>query len=273
MADLPAQTAARAAVWLRLAGARLRAQAQYRTSFALILITTFGFSFLDFLAVLVIFTNVDALGGWSLAEVALLYGTSGVSFNTANVFVAGIDRAAEHIRRGTFDTYLLRPMGTVTQLTANDIEPRRLGRLAQSTVILVIALTRVDVDWSVARALVVPMQLLAGATIFGALWVIVAAIGFWTVDNRSFANSITYGGNHLTMYPLDVVSGWIRQAAVIIPLAFVNYLPVAWVLDKPSAYHWPRWIGLASPLVALVTAVVARQIWSVGIRHYRSTGT
>ena len=260
-------------IWLRLAGARIRSDAQYRASFALILAAVFLMSFLDFVFVLVIFTNVPALAGWSFAEVAFLYGTSGVSFNAANVFVAGVDRAAEHIRRGSFDTLLLRPLGAIMQLTSGDIEPRRLGRLAQSLVVLSIALTRLPVHWTPARALLVPVMLVSGAAIFGAIWVIVATIAFWTVDNRSIANSVTYGGNHLTMYPLDVVSGWIRQAAAIVPLAFVNYLPAARLLGKRSAYGWSPLIGLASPAVAVLTALVARAVWRVGIRHYRSTGT
>jgi ABC-2 type transport system permease protein len=262
-----------AEVWLRLAGARVRSQVQYRASFALIIVSTFAFSFLDFLAIIVIFSNVKALGGWSFVEVALLYGTSGVSFNLANVFVAGIDRAAEHIRRGSFDTYLIRPLGPAAQLTANDIEPRRFGRLAQASVVLVVALARVDVDWTVGRVLAVPLLLVSGMAIFGAIWVIVAAIAFWTVDNRSFANSVTYGGNHLTMYPLDVVSGAIRSAVIFIPLAFVNYLPVASLLGKDTPYDWPQWIGLTSPLVAIATCAVARAVWRVGVRHYRSTGS
>ena len=109
---------ASAAIWFHLVGARFRSELQYRTSFALIVLATSVFAFLDFVAVLAIFDRVDALGGWSFAEVALLYGTATVAFHLANVFVGGIDSAAEHIRSGTFDRLLLRPVGTVVQLVA-----------------------------------------------------------------------------------------------------------------------------------------------------------
>jgi ABC-2 type transport system permease protein len=262
-----------AEIWLRLAGARLRSELQYRTSFALLVLMVFVFSFLDFIAVLVIFGSIDRLAGWDFGEVALLYGTSGVAFNLANLFVAGVDTAAEHIRAGTFDTLLLRPLGTIVQLTSSDIALRRMGRLAQASLVLVIALGAVDVEWTLARAVMVPVLVVSGAAIFGGIWVIVAAIAFWTVENRAIANSVTYAGNYLTFYPFDVFSGWLRGVAVVVPLAFVNYLPVAWLLGKDDAYDWPRWTGLVSPLVAVVTVVAARAVWSFALRHYRSTGS
>src|SRR5688500_17341987 len=209
---------------------------QYRTSFAFIVAMTFVFSFLDFAAVWVIFANLDAMAGWSFAEVALLYGTSGVAFNLANVFVAGVDRAAQHIRAGTFDVLLLRPVGAIVQLTSSDIELRRVGRLAQASFVLVVALASVDVDWTPANVALVPLLLVSGAAIFGGIWVMAAAIAFWTVENRAIANSVTYAGNYLTFYPFDVFSGWLRGAAAVVPLAFVNYLPVAWILHKDDAY-------------------------------------
>ena len=262
-----------AEIWLRLAGARLRSELQYRTSFFLLVAMVFVFSFLDFVAVLVIFGSIDRLAGWTFAEMALLYGTAGVAFNLANLFVAGVDTAAEHIRAGTFDTLLLRPLGTIVQLTSADIALRRIGRIAQASVVLVIALGAVEVEWTTARTAMVPVLLVSGAAIFSGIWVMVAAIAFWTVENRAVANSLTYAGNYLTFYPFDVFAGWLRGAAAIVPLAFVNYLPVAWILGKDDAYGWPRWAGLVSPAVALVTVLAARAVWSFALRRYRSTGT
>ena len=260
-------------IWFRLAGARLRSELQYRTSFVFVVITTFVFSFLDFVAVLAIFDNVDALGGWAFAEVALLYGTAGVGFNLANVLVAGIDTAAEHIRAGTFDRLLLRPVGTVVQLTGGGIELKRVGRLAQASLVLAVAWVRIDVSWTAFDLLALATLIVSGAAIFGCIWVMVAAIGFWTIDNRGIGNTFTYAGAYLTYYPLDVFTGWLRQVALVVPLAFVNYLPVAHLLDKDPAYDLPSATGLASPLVAIVLAIVAGAVWRFGVRHHRSTGS
>jgi ABC-2 type transport system permease protein len=260
-------------LWFRLAGTRLRAEMQYRTSFAFIVVMTFVFSFLDFAAVWVLFSNLDAMAGWSFADVALLYGTSGVAFNLANVLVAGVDVAAHHIRAGTFDILLVRPVGTIVQLSAADIELKRVGRLAQGAVILVVAMATVDLAWTPARLAALAGIVLSGFAIFGAIWTMAASLGFWTVDNRHIANSVTYAGNKLTQYPIDVFAGWLRGVVLVLPLAFVNYLPLARLLGKEDVYDLPAWVGWTSPAVAIVLAVVARGVWSFAIRHYRSTGS
>lgn len=262
-----------AALWLRLVQLRFRSEMQYRASFFLVVGTTFVFSFLDFVAVWVIFGKLDALEGWSLADIAFLYGTSGVAFNLANVLVAGVDRAAEHLRAGTFDTLLLRPVGTIVQLSAADIELKRVGRLGQGAVILAVAMATVDVPWTPARLAGTVVLVLSGFAIFGGIWTIAAALGFWTVDNRGIANTFTYAGNKLTQYPLDVFAAWLRGVVLVVPLAFVNYLPATRILDKESVYGLPSWFAHASPAVAVCVAVVARTVWSVAIRHHRSTGS
>ena len=264
---------ASAAIWFHLVGARFRSELQYRTSFALIVLATSVFAFLDFVAVLAIFDRVDALGGWSFAEVALLYGTATVAFHLANVFVGGIDSAAEHIRSGTFDRLLLRPVGTVVQLVAGGIVLPRLGRLLQASFVLAVACAAVDRSWSVADAVALAALIVSGAAIFGSIWVMVAAIGFWTIDNRGIGNTFTYAAAYFTQYPLDVFTSWLRQAALVVPYAFVSYLPVGRLLDKDPAYDLPDAAGLASPLVAVALALVAGAVWRVGIRHHRSTGS
>ena len=57
-------------LWRRLVGAQIRSQLQYRTSFVLTVVAQFLISFIDFLAILVIFHNVPRLGEWSVQEVA-----------------------------------------------------------------------------------------------------------------------------------------------------------------------------------------------------------
>ena len=92
------------AVYCRLAGANIRAQLQYRVSFVLDSSATFLISFLDFLAVLILFHNVPRLAGWSVHEVAFLYGTSAIAFALAELLVGHSDQLAmrsadRHVRR------------------------------------------------------------------------------------------------------------------------------------------------------------------------------
>lgn len=89
-----------------LAGARIRADHQYRFAFYGYTVTQGLITFVDFLTIAVIFGRIDSLEGWSVAEVAFLYGTSAVSFHLGDVFISQVERAPQRIRLGTFDALL-----------------------------------------------------------------------------------------------------------------------------------------------------------------------
>jgi ABC-2 type transport system permease protein len=262
------------AVYARLVGAQVRSQLQYRASFALDLAGAFLISFVDFAAVLIIFDNVPQLDGWTLYEVAFLYGASSIAFALVDVVIGHLDLFPRMIRDGTFDALLIRPRGTLLQVVASDFSLRKLGKLAQAAFVLAYALAGLDVDWNAGRIAMTGVMVIAGALIFGAIWVAGATIAFWTIDAGEFTNAFTYGGNFLTQYPISIYGDWVRRFfAYLVPTAFVCYFPALYILDKRDPLGLPEALQFASPLVALAAAVVAGYIWRGAVRRYRSVGS
>jgi ABC-2 type transport system permease protein len=253
---------------------KIRADLQYRASFFLFLTAQMLVTVGELAAIAVIFTNVDALAGWSVAEVALLYGLSSTSFGLGDLFASQVEYVSIHIKAGTFDGFLIRPLGPLLQLSAMEFAPRRVGRLIQPLVVLVIALGRVDVHWTPARILMVPIALAGGFLIYGAIWVLSASLSFWTVETQEIANSFTYGGNTLTSYPIDLFGPLQRRIVVfVVPLAFVAYLPAVYILDKPTLFDFPAAVAWLTPVVACALCALTWVIWRSAIQHYQSTGS
>jgi ABC-2 type transport system permease protein len=262
-------------VYGRLVRARVRAAWQYRTSFFLFLLGQTLAAGLDFAIIAALFSNIDALAGWSVRQVAFLYGLSGLAFGLSDIFVSPVDRAGKHIKSGSFDIFLTRPMGTIWQLAATEFELRRVGRTIQPAIVLaVVLLGGSGIHWTPAAVALVPLSLLSGAAIYGALWVITTAPTFWVVEIEEVANAFTYGGQHLAQYPIDVLGRYLRGFVTFaVPLAFVAYLPAAWLFGKPMPFGLPRAVVWSAPLVAAVLVVVAQACWRLAVRHYRSTGS
>ena len=150
---------------------------------------------------------------------------------------------------------------------------RRVGKVLQGLAVLVYALVVVDVDWTVGRALAIPLAIVAGALIYGAVWVALATIAFWIVDAIEFVNAFTYGGSFLSQYPIGIFARWLRGLVVfLVPVAFVAYFPALYVLDKDDELGLPRALQYASPLVAVLAVLVAGAVWRNAVRHYRSAG-
>lgn len=273
MAELRVGVTATLAIYGRLVGARIRADWQYRTSFLLYLIAQTVVAGVDFFAIAVIFSAVDELAGWSVAEVAFLYGLSGIAFGIADLLMSPVELASRHIKAGSFDLFLIRPVGALWQLLATEFAARRVGRTLQPFLVMVIALGVVNVDWTPAAVAMVVLSVLSGIAIFGSIWVITSAFAFWTVETQEVANSFTYGGNTMTNYPIDVLGAWLRRfVTFVVPLASVAYLPGAWLFDKPTP-GVPRGAAWFGPVIAMAAVALARVVWVQAVRHYRSTGS
>ena len=252
----------------------IRSTLAYPVSFALMAAGNALITVLDFAAVLIIFSHLSAFGGFRLAEMGLLYGTASLALGIGDLVVGSVERLGDRIRSGEVDVWLVRPVPAFVQAAADQFALRRLGRPLQAAVVLAIAVPQLDVDWDALRIGLLVVSAVCGAVIFAAIFVMGAALQFIAGDAAEVANSFTYGGQQLTQYPLTIFGADIVKAATfVVPLAFVNYYPVLFVLDKPVPLGLPSWTGLLCPLVAALVAAVGALAWRAGIRRYRSTGS
>ncbi|MFF9015202.1 ABC transporter permease [Streptomyces sp. NPDC014870] len=257
-----------------VAGMWIRSTMTYRTSFALTLVSSFTVTFFDFVVILLMFGQVRGLGGFSFAEVAFLYGTTSTSFGIADLTMGSLQRMGRRVRDGSLDLFLLRPAPVLAQVAADKFALRRLGRVAQGVFVLVWALCVVDVEWTAAKVLLLPVTVVSGAVIFMAVMVVGASALFWAQDAAEVTSSFTYGGNTLLQYPPSIFAQeLVRGVVYVVPLAFVNWLPALHMLGREAPAGVPGWLAYGSPLVALGCCGLAGLAWRAGLRAYRSTGS
>lgn len=257
-----------------IAGMWVRSTMAYRLSFALTALGNFAVSALDFVAILLMFSHIDALGGFTLPEVALLYGTTCTSFGLADLVLGNADRVGRRVRDGTFDQFLVRPVPVLVQVAADRFALRRIGRIGQGAVVLGWGVARVDVVWTPGRVLFAVVMVVTGAAIFAAVFLAGAAFQFWASDASEVSNSFTFGGCTLLQYPPTVFAKeLVRGATFVVPLAFVNWLPALWLLGRDDPLHLPGWVAFCGPAVALLLLGLSGLAWRAGLRSYRSTGS
>lgn len=256
-----------AAMWVR-------STMVYRASFVMMAAGSFASSLLDFVAIMIMFSHVEALAGFTFHEVALLYGTSAASLGLADLLLGSFDRVGTRVRDGTMDTMLVRPVPALAQVAADRFALRRLGRIGQSLLVLGWALSGVQLAGGVWAPLLLTVTVLSGAAIFGAVFVVGGAFQFVAQDAAEVQNSFTYGGATLLQFPPTVfATDVVRGVTFVIPLAFVNWLPVLRLLGRDDPLHLPGWVDFAGPAVAAACCALAGSAWRAGLRAYRSTGS
>lgn len=262
------------AVYRRLVAAQIRAEMQYPASFVGQLVGNLGIQVGELAAILILFRHFDSLGGWRIGEIAFLFALSTLSLGLADLLTSGFSAFSQLVRRGEFDRVLVRPIDAMIQVLAFDVQLRRLGRPIQGLAAFFLAQTLLDLDWSLARALYLPIVVLSATLLFASLFAFEATLCFWTTESTEVVNAFTYGGSQLALYPLHIYDRWLRRLFLFaIPLGFVVYAPSLFLLDKPDPLGLPPFTRFVAPIVALAFALVAGAAWRLGVRHYRSTGT
>jgi ABC-2 type transport system permease protein len=263
-----------AGLYLRLIGARIRGQMQYRVSFLLETVSEFFVTFIDFLTVYFIFSRIPSLRGWSLGEVGLLYGLTATAFALEEFIGRGFDAFHRKVVRGEFDRVLIRPWDTFFQILAEEFPLRRLGRLGQAVLVLGFAAHAVTLRWTWVKVLYLPVVLASGCAFYLAVIIVQATVCFWTVQAVEFTNIFTYGGTEMASYPLEIYADWFRKLFIfVVPLAFVSYFPALFFLNKPDPLGYPAWFAFLTPPVCFAVLGLAVLLWRIGVRHYQSTGS
>jgi ABC-2 type transport system permease protein len=258
-----------------MVAAQVRSQTQYRTSFAIDVAGSVLFAVLDIGSVLVLFRLAPTLGSFGFPEVFLMAALAVTAFAAADVAVGNVERLRVYVRSGLLDAVLVRPLGVLVQLTALDVAPRRIGRLGMGIVMLLLAAAHAHVPLTPHSLALLALTPIAGAVIFGAVFVATATVAFWWIDSGEIANGFTYGGLHFTQYPITIYGPALRRIfAYAVGFAFVAYYPTLALLDRSDPLGGPVvLLAYGAPVVAVVAAAVAALIWRTGVRHYRSTGS
>jgi ABC-2 type transport system permease protein len=262
--------------YFRLIAAAIRSQLGYPVSF---LFETAGAGLIIsmyFVSLALVFQRFESIAGWTLGEVAFLYGLIEMAFATMDMIFSGFDPQffGENVSRGGFDKILLRPLSTTVQILGSSFVIRRLGRILQGIVIFLIALSMVQISWTLAKILYLPVVFVSLVCFFGGLFIIGSTITFWTIESIEAVNILTYGGSEMMSYPMHIYQDWMRRFfTFIVPAIFLNYYPALYFLDKPALHELPSFVPFLSPIAGFGVLFLALRLWRFGIRHYQSTGT
>lgn len=255
-----------------IAGMWMRSSLAYPASFWMMSAGSFLITGLDFVGIWLMFHTIDTLGGFTLAEMALLYGATGLGIGVADLLIGNVERIGTMVRTGDLDVMMTRPVPLLVQVCADRFQLRRLSRVAQALVVFGWAAT--DVDWTPLRALVGVGMVVSGSAIFFGLFVLFSSLQFWLGDSSEFANAFTYGGNTLTQYPLTVFPKQVVMTLTfVLPIAFVNWYPCLYLLGRQDPFGLPPWLQLCAPVAAAVLLLITGAAWRAGVRHYASTGS
>ncbi|MFG3341503.1 ABC transporter permease [Glycomyces sp. NPDC048151] len=255
------------AIYWRTWFAQIRAIAEYPADLWVMATAGAVWNVLQFAFLAVLFANVPDVQGWGYHEMLLLSGLLSVAGGCNALFWDGAWSTGGYVIRGDIDYRITRPAPVIVQVGSSHIGMQSLGEVAFGTAMFVYGWIGAGIGLAA-----VPIGVLAvvcAAVIQSALVTALCAVNFWIKGGQSiFAFLlIELQGNAMKM-PLGIFPTAVRLVAMfLVPVAFINFVPVA-VLSG----HMSAWWLAGIPAAVIGSVLLAVGVYRLGLRAYDSAG-
>jgi ABC-2 type transport system permease protein len=209
---------------------------------------------------IVLLSRVPTIRGYTLGDVAVLYGVVAVAHGLAFFFAGGMHYLSRMIHDGELDALIAQPKPTLLYAVGLRSQPSGLGDIVSG--FIMIALSG-RVDWTG-----IPIVLgagVAGGIVLVATAVIIHSSAFWLGRTDSASRQLYEATLLFSLYPDTLFGGPLRLILfTLIPAGFVGYLP-AGLIRAPS-------VTTALLLIFGVSAYATLAAWVFqrGLRTYAS---
>jgi ABC-2 type transport system permease protein len=255
-------------MYFRILGTHLRSTLEYEADFFILIVAGLLFQALNLIFLSAIFSQVPTINGWTYAECVLIAGLYGTLAGLSPIFFEGMWVMSWRINKGELDYPLVRPASLPAQLIGSRIGLHGIGDVLSGGAMVGWALTRIDVDWSVATILLGPVLFVSSGAIHLSLVTIFNLAGFWIPGPHPFLAITMHNIEDMVRFPMSIYGQGLRLTfTVLVPFAFVTYFPVTWLLGKQTG-----WAGLLTPVIAVLCVLLARTIFRRGLIRYESAG-
>lgn len=247
----------------------VRSMMQYKASFFMTVTGQFLTSFSVFLGIFFMFQRFSRVKDFTYSEVLLCFAIMLLEFSLAEMYARGFDAFSGMVRNAEFDRILVRPRSEVLQVLGSKFELTRIGRMLQAIVMFIYGVANSNITWTPTKILTVLFMLIGGTALFTGIFLIYAALCFFTLEGLEFMNILTDGAREYGKYPVSVYGKRMLQfTTFIVPYALVQYYPLLYLLDRRTSIGY-----VFLPLLAILFLLPCYLLWRFGVRHYKSSGS
>jgi ABC-2 type transport system permease protein len=249
--------------------ASLSLAVQYRLDFVVEGLLALLWMGVALVPVMVVFQNRPQVSGWTFPEMLIVLGW----FVALKGFLEGaispsLMNVIEHVRKGTLDFVLLKPVDAQLLVSLAKIEPWRSVDLFGAAAIFLYAFRQLGRWPSPEHVLLAAAMLLAALLVMYSIAILVVSIAFFAVrvDNLLYLFQSIFD---VARWPVSIFRGFLAIFfTYILPLALMTTYPSLALLGKLTL---PTAAGALAGTALF--AGFARIIWRMSIKKYTSASS
>jgi ABC-type uncharacterized transport system permease subunit len=245
-----------------------KARMSYRSDFIISFIGGIFWWVPSCFSILVIFMNIPSLAGWSFDELMFMYGFYMFAMTPAGLF-NNVWALPWQVQRGDFIKYYFRPLNTMFYFMSEVVDVGLIVYLIVSVALMAWASIRIGIAWDVVRIAGAISMLVSASLIVIGLMVAAASTAFWLTNSHSLL-MLASRFRENARYPLTIYNTAFRVIfSVIVPIGFVAFYPVHWILRPGEAGIVP----FLTPVVGVTCFLLSYLLWHKGTQRWSGTGT
>lgn len=206
------------------------------------------------------FSNFNSIKGWTLSDIACLYGIVNGAYGIFSVFLGGSRYLARMVFEGDLDMLIVKPKNLLLQIMGSKSASSGWGDIVSSAVFLAFSgyITMMNLPFLV-------LFTLTACIVIASFSIMMGSLAFWIGDSHAISKQIFEFLLTFSNYPKSIYAGAIKVFLLtVVPSGFIGFVPIETIKNQSLS-------GVFYILgFTLVYAYCASKIFYCGLRKYSS---
>jgi len=256
-------------VYTKFLHTSLASELEYKTNIVIDLITAILSLIGSIFLLSIFFQNNNNIGGWQFKQALIIQGIYTILNGITNTwFNPNLTEIVKHIREGTLDFVLLKPIDSQFFISLKKINPSGFLEIMLGFFLLFFCIRINQINLNLSFLTLSLITIICSICILYCLWFFISTTTIWFVKTWN-AIEVLRSFLYIGRFPLNSFSFSLRVFfSVFIPIAFITTIPSEVFLGISEL-----WKILLEVTVAIMFLITSRKFWLFALKFYSSASS
>ncbi len=256
-------------VYTKFLHTSLASELEYKTNILIDLVTAILSLIGSIFLLSIFFQNSNTIGGWNFEQALIIQGIYTLLNGVANTwFNPNLTEIVKHIREGTLDFVLLKPIDSQFFISLKRISPSGFLEIMLGIGILLYCFKINQIHLNLSFLVLCLITIICSISILYSLWFFISTTTIWFVKTWN-ATEVLRSFLYVGRFPLNSFSFSLRIFfSIFIPIAFITTIPSEVFLGLTQL-----WKIFLEVIVTSVFVITSRKFWLFALKFYTSASS
>ena len=247
----------------------LASELEYKTNILIDLVTAILSLLGSIFLLSIFFQNNNSIGGWEFEQALIIQAIYTILNGITNTwFNPNLTEIVKHIREGTLDFVLLKPIDSQFFISLKKITPSGFLEIMLGFCLLIYCIKLNQINLNLSFLTLSSITIICSISILYSLWFFISTTTIWFVKTWN-ATEVLRSFLYIGRFPLNSFSFSLRIFfSIFIPIAFITTIPSEVFLGI-----YQLWKIMLELTVAIVFLFTSRKFWLFALKFYSSASS